>query len=58
MDLGPTTAAAGKSVLYFAQEFRVLEGFQKKGGRADLSGDGSSRGIVTPRYDDDASLRR
>ena len=57
-DLGPTTAAASKGVLYFVQEFRVLEGFEKKGSRADLGGDGSNREIITACYDDDASLWR
>ena len=46
-DLGPTTAAAGKGGLYLLQEFRVLEGFEKKGGRANLGSDGSNREILT-----------
>src|SRR5438552_8384836 len=57
-DLGPTTAAACKGVLYFVQEFRVPKGFEKKSGRADLGGDGSNREILTACYNDDASLRR
>ena len=47
----------GKCVLYFVEEFRVLEGFKKKG-CADLSGDGPDREIVTAGYDDKASLGR
>jgi len=57
-DLGPTIAAVGKGGLYLLQEFRVLEGFEKKGGRANLGGDGSNREILTARYDYDASLWR
>jgi hypothetical protein len=45
------TAAVGKSVLYFAEEFRILEGFKKEG-RADLVSDGPNREILTAGYDD------
>ena len=57
-DLGPTTTSVVKCVLYFLEEFRVLEGLKKKGGRADLGGDRSNREILAPCYDNDASLRR
>jgi hypothetical protein len=53
----PTNVALDKCVLYFVEEFRVLEGFKKKG-RADLGGDGPDREIVTAGYDDEASFRR